>query len=187
MSSTFLFIRTLLLLCTQAFRRISVSLFRFEILVANIFRVWTLDVETSSLMCAAAATQSPIKSPRTYARGFTSKLHYTNWSSNSRPWRPTGATTPLLILLCNWPSCLLLVGYFKGPMEMLERDHDFQCSGFCVCFRVFFQVNGVAGFGSLNYYFNYLVWTNNQCVMTIYNQSSSTLLVHFFLMKKPNF
>ncbi len=50
------------------------------------------------------------------------------------------------------------------------------------------QVNGVAGFGGLNYYyFNYLVWTNNQCVMTIYKQSSSTLLVHFFLMKKPNF
>jgi hypothetical protein len=51
-----------------------------------------------------------------------------------------------------------LVGYFKGAMEMLERDHDFQCSGFCVCFNFFFQVNGVAGFGGLNYYyFNYLV------------------------------
>ncbi len=25
----------------------------------------------------------------TYARGFTSKIHYTNWSSNPRPWRPT--------------------------------------------------------------------------------------------------
>ncbi len=79
----------------------------------------------------------------TYARGFTSKFHYTNWSSNSRPWRPTGATPPSLILLCNWPSCLLLVGHFKGPMEMLERDHDFQCSGFCVCFKGFFQVNGL--------------------------------------------
>jgi hypothetical protein len=54
-------------------------------------------------------------------------------------------------LACSW------LAISKDQMEMLERDHDFQCSGFCVCFKDFFQVNGVAGFGGLNYYFNYLV------------------------------
>ncbi len=139
MSSTFLFIGTLLL-CTQVFRRISESLFWFEILVANLFRVWTLDVETSLLMCAATATQSPIKSPRQSAIK-SPRISPMQGASPPRFITPTGAPIPdhgglpSLILLCNWPSCLLLVGYFKGPMEMLERDHDFQCSGFCVCFK----------------------------------------------------
>jgi hypothetical protein len=48
---------------------------------------------------------------------------------------------------------------FRVPMELLERDHFFQClveNGFVWTPRLFFQTNGVAGFGGLNLVFCYV-------------------------------
>jgi hypothetical protein len=44
----------------------------------------------------------------------------------------------------------------------------------------FFQTNGVARFGGLNFVsFSYLEGTNYQCVIFIYIQGANTIFVHF--------
>jgi hypothetical protein len=48
---------------------------------------------------------------------------------------------------------------FRVPMELLERGHFFQClveNSFVWTPRLFFQTNGVAGFGGLNLVFCYV-------------------------------
>lgn len=68
-------------------------------------------------------------------------------------------------------------------MELLERGHFFQClveNAFVWTPSLFFQTNGVAGFGGLNLvFFSYVEWTNSQFVPAIFRQDSSTVLVHF--------